>query len=339
MKYKIRIVSIAMATIVLVAMGAVAGVSAAKPATVGASCITGAPASCYDGAVYWNVAQGAPDVHGNNIYWQQYLGTAWTAVGAGTNPTVVALGVDNVVIVATGTNGALWAKETTNDGVSWTNVALPSLIPKAGTGATAVFLAATPELDVFYVAPNGNLMDASLNLATASTSLTNLGGNCFATPAATATGTDSKVVVVKGTGGVIYEIICQMGRCSSYTKLHDGTIGLGASLSSDGTNLFLAVSGTNSRLYMAWSYDDGVTWVTNYQQGIVPTNTHALYWAPLGGVVTSAPTAVMQRAGYLDILVRGTDCNIWDAVVIVPMPGNLPVFLITNAWSGPLTGP
>jgi hypothetical protein len=356
MKYKIGILSLAMATIMVVSMVAAAGaVSAAKPNTVGAKAtvgqppITGAPASCYDGAVYWNVAQGAADVHGNNIYWQQYLGTAWTAVGAGTNPTVVAIGAGNVVIVATGTNGALWAKETTTNGASWTNVALPTLNPKAGTGATAVFLAATPELNVLYVATNGNLMDASLNLGTASNSLTNLGGNVFATPAAAATSASSMTVVVKGTGSAIYQKDYAMGGFGLWSaKWHDGTIGLGASLASDttaaGTNLFLTVSGSNSRLYMAWSTDGGNTWVTNYQQGIVPLNTHAIYWAALGGVVTSAPSsAVTQGTGYAEPLVRGSDGMIWDAGVTVPTAGVVPVpgtpVLITNVWSGPWAGP
>jgi hypothetical protein len=339
--------SLAMATIVLVSMVAAAGVSAAKPVVNSASAspvgapVVGAPASCYDGTQFWNVAQGAADVHGNTIYWQTpNLGSTWTALSPGTNPTVVAIGPGNVVILGT-TGGVIWAKETVNYGASWTNVVLPTIAVKAGTGPTAVYLAATPELDVFYVAPAGNLMVAMLNLGTASTSSQNIGGMVFATPAATATSTSSAVVVVKGTGGTIYELPVAMGGPGLWTKFHDGTIGAGASLSSDGTNVFLTVSGQNSRLYMAWSDDGGVTWVTNFQQGLSLLNTHALYWANLGGVVTSAPSSAVTipGSGYAEPLVRGSDGKIWDGGVTVPTPGVTPVFLITNVWAGPYAGP
>jgi hypothetical protein len=130
---------------------------------------------------------------------------------------------------------------------------------------------------VFYVGSAGNhLMWDALNMGTATNTQTDLGGIVFATPAANAT-TRGMDVVVKGTGGVIYQKAYAMGGFGGWTKFHDGTIGLGASLASDNAgNLFLTVSGTDSHLYMAWSYDDGVTWVTNYQQGLVPLNTRAL---------------------------------------------------------------
>jgi hypothetical protein len=364
MKYKISMLSIAMAAIVLVSIVAATGVSAAKPAVVGTvgaggastvgGPITGAPAVCWDGATYWTVAQGVADVHGNTIYWATGTqATPWNPIGTGTNPTVVAIGAGNVVILARGADGTIWAKETTNYGVSWTNVALPTLAVKAGTGPTAVFLAATPELDVFYVATNGNLMVATLNLGTASTSLQNLGGNVFATPAAAATSTSSMDVVVKGTGGGIYQIPYAMGGFGSWSaKFHDGTIGAGASLASavasvpDGDvgapvagNLFLLVSGTNSRLYEAWSTDGGTTWVTNYQQKLVPLNTHALYWANLGGVVTSAPSTLTRIPGLGETLVRGGDGRIWVNDEAIPVAGNVPAFLITGTWIGSLGGP
>jgi hypothetical protein len=362
MKYKISMLSIAMAAIVLVSIVAATGVSAAKPAVVGTvgaggastvgGPITGAPAVCYDGIQYWSVTQGAADVHGNTIYWATgSMATPWNALSPGTNPTVVAIGPGNVVILGT-TGGTIWAKETTNSGTSWTNVALPSLAVKAGTGPTAVFLAATPELDVFYVAPAGNLMVATLNLATASTSTQNLGGMVLATPAAAATSPSSMDVVVKGTGGAIWQLPNSMGGFGSWSKLHDGTIGAGASLASavasvpDGDvgapvagNLFLTVSGTNSRLYMAWSDDGGTTWVTQYQQGLVPLNTHALYWANLGGVVTSAPSTLTRIPGLGETLVRGGDGRIWVNDEAIPVAGNVPAFLITGTWIGSLGGP
>jgi hypothetical protein len=332
-----------MATIVLVAMGAVVGVSAAKFGTVGASTvggpITGTPAFCWDGTQYWTVTQGAPDVHGNTIYWATgTFATPWNPIGTGTNPTVVALGVDNVVILARGADGTIWAKETTNSGNTWTNVALPTSAAAAGTGPAATD--SNSQIDVFYVGSgNNHLMVDILNLATATNTQTDLGGIVFATPAANATtgGTD---VVVKGTGGVIYQKAYAMGGFGGWTKFHDGTIGLGASLASDNAgNLFLTVSGTDSHLYMAWSYDDGVTWVTNYQQGLSLLNTHALYWAKLGGVVQSGPSTLTRISGPGETLVRGGDGRIWVNDEAIPMAGNVPAFLITGTWIGSLGGP
>jgi hypothetical protein len=351
MKHKVGILSLAMATIVLVSMVAVVGVSAAPsssenvqaPHPVCAPC--GAIASCYDGAasVYYYVAQGAADVHGNTIYWKTSLvGGTWKPIGTGTTPTVVYLGAaGNVAVLATGTNGVIWAKVTTNGGTTWSSKPLPTSVAAGCTGPTAVFLAATPELDVFYVnSGNNHLMWDSVNLDTASSSQADLGGIVLATPAATTTSTGGMVVVVKGTDG-IYERLYEMGGWGPWTKFHDGTIGYGASLASDNLgDLFLAVSGSNRHLYLAWSTDDGQSWVTNYQQGLVPLNTHALYWKNLGGVVTSAPSAVFPTGftGCVNIFVRGTGCNIWD-YVICPGPFIIPPFLFTGSWSGPFLGP
>jgi hypothetical protein len=361
MKYKIRIVSIAMATIVLVAMGAVVGVSAAQPATVAAP-ITGAPAVCNNGANLWYVAQGTPDAHGNTIYYK-VTGT-WMPLGTGTNPTIMSLGTGgSVAIFARGTNGQIWGKQTADNGATWTNITLPTSTAAAGTGPVATYDPVTLQMDVFYVNSAHNLVWLS-QTSNAQTVQTNLGGIVFATPAATSPASGTIVVIVKGTGGVIYEKTMQMGGFSGWTKFHDGLIGAGATLVSaepalptavragpalvsDGApDVFLFVTGTNSRLYMAWSYDDGVTWVTNYQQGLVPLNTHSLYWANLGGVLTSSPSAatapqvdlhgtVAPPSSTIVVVARGGDGGIWTNTGFAPWTISADWSWSTTSIAGP----
>jgi len=338
MRYITRISSIAIATIVLVAMVAAAGVSAAKPATVGAM-ITGAPSVCYDNVVgnMWGVVQGVADTHGNTVYYTNN-GVNWVPIGTGTNPCMVWLGAGNAfAIFARGTDGALWEK-TTTDATNWKTVSLPATSVLAGTGPAATWTAATGETDVFYVnSGSQNLMWLSLP-TTDNPAVTNLHGVVFATPAATTTSTGGMNVVVKGTGGVIYEKMYAMGGWSGWTKFHDGLIGAGASLVGAGTgNLYLFVSGTNSQLYAAWSHDDGLTWVTNYQQKLVSFNTNSIYWAPLGGITQSAPSATFRGSNPPVCMVRGGDGSIWYETLKVPT--SPPSLIINAGWTGPITGP
>ncbi len=325
MKYKIGILSLAMAAIVLLAMGATAGVSAAKPATVGApACgVCGGPFLLWDPSVvpgYWHITQGAPTPSGLNIYYQNFLtGTVWHALGTGTNPSALAVpgATPSVIIMARGTDGAIWAKSTT-DGTTWSNVALPTITAAACTGPLAVYNPDANQIDVFYVnSGNNQLMEDSLNLATATNTQTPLGGRVLATPAAAWTpNTAGMAVVVKGTGGVIYEKIYAAGSWGGWTKFHDGTIGAGASLALDpGTNnLYLFVAGQDTHMYALQSINNGLTWrVPNpiLRPGV-------LGWANLGGVLTSAPSASGGQygvAGPAFVIARGGDCRIYEFCV------------------------
>jgi hypothetical protein len=322
-KYKISILSVAMASIMLVSMVAAAGVSAAaQPATVGAP-VTGGPGACYDGTNYWLVAQGTPNSAGQNIYYKTAnteggLSTAaWIPLGTGTNPTIVSLGTTGAVAVfARGTNGALWGKAN-DTGVSWSNVGLPSTSVAAGTGAVALYDTTTLQMDIFYVNSGSNSLMWLAGTSNAETTLTNLGGAVFATPAATSPVSGTITVVVEGTGGVIYERMYQMGAFGGWTKFHDGAIGLGASLVSgspptDGSavlaplrNVELYVAGTNGHLYELYSGDGGLTWYT--PNPILHPGT--LGWTNLGGVCKSAPSAVYDGTPY--IFVTGGDGGIW----------------------------
>jgi len=113
MKYKISILSLAVATILLVSMVTAAGVSTAHPAAVGAPCGP-PPASCWDGTNVWYVAQ-----YGNTIYYREN-GGGWTAIGTATNPAIVYEGgVGHVAIFVRGTDGYLYEKMTTDNGATW----------------------------------------------------------------------------------------------------------------------------------------------------------------------------------------------------------------------------
>ena len=331
MKHKIRMLSIAMATIVLISMVAATGVSAAPTTakgapTVGAPTI-GGPALLWDpngvgnGGTdqYWHITQGAPTTGGLNIYYMNFAAPGtWKPLGTGTNPAALAItgAPSSVIIMANGPSG-IWAK-TTTDGTHWSNVNLPSSIAAAGTGPCAVYDPNNNQIDVFFVASGTNhLMEDSLNLATATNTQIDLGGVVFATPAAAWTpNTAGMAVVVKGTGGIIYEKMFAMASWGAYTKFCDGTIGAGASLALDpGTdNVYLFVAGQDTHLYALQSTNDGLTWrVCN-----PILRPCMLCWCNLGGILTSAPAVsggYYGAAGHAFVEVRGSDCCIWEFTV------------------------
>jgi len=367
MKHRTTVLGIAIVTFVLVSTGAVACVNAAKPATVGGP-ITGGPSVATDGNMnLFYVAQGVPNPFGSNIYFMAVNpmgeGTWSSAIGTGTNPCIVWQGGTNLSIFAVGTNGALWDKQTTDDGVTWKVVTLPATSVYAGTGPAAVF-APTPfqpegigQTDVFYVnSASQNLMWLSLP-ASGNNMLQSLGGKVFATPAAAVTsflgGSNSITVVVKGTGGRIYDRLYTSGGFDVWGKAwHDGLIGPGASLASDGVeDLALFVVGTNDRMYAAYSTDDGASWLTiNGATG--SGSTHSLYWATLGGATASPPAAVLYYSEYYysplqptyydyAVVVRGGDGNLWQQTpsvnAVVPTVGG--PFSVPSPWYGPISGP
>ncbi len=343
MKHKIRMLSIAMATIVLISMVAATGVSAAPKTiqgapTVGAPTI-GGPALLWDPSVvpgYWHLTQGAPTTSGLNIYYQNFLtGTVWHALGTGTNPSALAVptATPSVVIMANGPGG-IWAKSST-DGTTWSNVNLPSSVAAAGTGPCAVYNPDANQIDVFFVAMGTNhLVVDTLDMNLAMISQTDLGGVVYATPAAAWTpNTAGMAVVVKGTGGIIYEKMFAMASWGAYTRFHDGTIGAGASLALDpGTNnLYLFVAGQDTHMYALQSINNGLTWrVPNpiLRPGV-------LGWANLGGILTAPPSAsggAYGVAGHAFVDARGGDGNIWEQYVTL---GSTP----TGTWFFLTTGP
>jgi hypothetical protein len=316
MKYKISLLSIAMAIIVLVSMVAAAGVSAAQPATVG-STSTANVAAAYDGFNTVFAAQGAPYSNtGQTIYWATSTTPAdpqtWIPIGVGTNPCVVHDGGTGDFAIFWNNNGVLTGVTTTNNGVTAPVVTpmlastLPTTTLAAGTGPTAVY--AETRIDILYVASGGALKDWTMT-GTGNYGTT-LGGNVLATPAASTTSTGAGItVVVKGTNA-IYEMQYALGGWGGYEKFHDGAIGLGASLSrlsgSPGS-MYLFVAGTQGRLWVLYSANDGSTWATTG----TPSGTQNLLWNNLGGVLKSAP-ATAGPVVTITAYVVGGDNGIWS---------------------------
>jgi hypothetical protein len=342
MKYKISLLSIAMAVIVLGSMVAVAGVSTAQSATVGSTCVANVAAAT-DGTATLFVAQGAQNSPHPGTTYNLYVATAaaggapgaWTAInGFGTNPCVVST-ASGAFSIFWNDNGALM--EATGTGITasahgtWTAQTGAGMLPTTPSLASGMGPTATQtgtQTDIFYVATGGALMEWSQSGSSAWP--TTLGGNVLASPAASTTLNGAGIVViVKGTDG-IYERVYEMGAWGPWIKLHDGAIGLGASLvrTPATSQMYLFVAGTNSHLYVLYSANDGTTWST------LSTATHTtqnLDWINLGGVCYSAP-ATTGTATLTTAYVVGGDCRIWVFTVGLSLIGNVPP-VVTGTWS------
>ena len=329
----------AIATIMLVSTGAVACVSATHASTVGGPMYGGFGATSVGlGGHIWLVAQGEATSAGNIYYKDQSTAASWSGpIGTGTNPCIVGAGTSMDVFWVS-TSGALVGRMTT-DGTTWKSITLPSTCVDAGTGPAAVYNPITRQVDVFYVGCNNTLMWLSMP-ANGNTLLQNLGGQVFATPAAATAGTGGIVVVVKGTGGVIYEKTYALGGFGGWTKFHDGLISDGASLvitpataAATGSRMYLFVAGTTGNLYEAYSTDAGLTWTTIY--AATGSGSYAsLYWANLGGIAKSAPVAIASGSK-LYVGVLGGDGGLWYETGAAPYNATANWF-----WSAtPIAGP
>jgi hypothetical protein len=303
-----------MATIVLVSM--VAAASAATPTPVGCT-VCKAPAICYDGNNHeFLFVQG----YNGNLWAKDTTGyidgghyAAWTNMGVAITsaPYAVSLGGQSIAVFFANSAGNIVSTTTLNDGATWSALTVWPGTVATCSGPAAVYNAATGETDVFYVASGSlNLKEDSLASTITPPSQavsTNLHGVVTATPAAVVSGgvTD---VVVRGTGGHIWERTYGTGEWSTWTPFHDGTIGYGAAMvNPSGTNVVLYVAGSDNRLYSLKSTDNGVSW---------QTQRSGLSWTPLNGVLTSQPSAALYTSGtparvYTTVVVSGTDCNIW----------------------------
>ena len=341
MNYRISLLSIAMATIVLVSMSAVAGVSAAHASTVGGRMYGGFGATVGLSGDIWLVAQGAATSAGNIYYKDQSTATSWTGpIGTGTNPCILDTGTSMDVFWVS-SSGAL-VGTTTTDGTTWKSITLPSTSVAAGTGPTAVSNTAGTT-DVFYVdSATRHLMEDTLASPGLVVTSTDLGGKVFATPAATYVNpiatSGQIVVVVKGTGGVIYEKMYQMGGFSGWTKLHDGTIGNGAALvitpatsAAAGSRIYLFVAGSNGHLYSLLSTDGGLSWAP-FNNGLITTRN--LNWLNLGGVCASAPVAI-AAGPILYVGTLGGDGGLWYETGAAPYTATTNWFWSTTSIAGP----
>jgi hypothetical protein len=304
MKYKISILSIAMAAIVLVSMSAVA--TAAQPATVSSA---KAPSVVYYSAIGaqkpYVFVQGA----NGDLYWSK-AGGAWQDSGIAITSAPAAVVYDGGITVLYTVSGGALASSNLVLGLVWTTpITWPGNVA-AGTGPTAI-VSPSGTIWAFYVdSTTLNLMvDQSATTQQGSpTAIANLQGVVTATPAAVSPTSSGVIdVVVRGTGGAIYEKTMQTGSWSGWIPFHDGTIGYGATLvSTGGSNVALFVAGSDNSLYELTSSNYGVstTWAAN-------SHTGALKWTGLLGVLASQPSGVQNSASgttYVEVLGGG---GIW----------------------------
>jgi hypothetical protein len=305
-KYKISLLSLAMATIVLVSMVAAAGVTAAQTVNV-----NGQVSVVYDGfGNQYLFAQGA---NGNLYYKNATSSSAWINLGGpiGSAPAAVSQGGEQVTIYMRSTTGTLISTTTANIATAtattgWGALVTMSGTVAAGTGPNAVY-SALGGTDVFYVdSATHSLMDDSS--ATSGlfppTGNANLGGFVTASPGAAVTSTGGIDVFVRGTQGAVYERIYATGGWSGWTKFHDGTLeaGTGPTAVSGGYGgITVYVTGTDLHMYSVYSGDDGLTWNHHF--------SGALSWTNYGGTLTSSPSGVWW--GDNVVVVRGADGNIW----------------------------
>jgi hypothetical protein len=303
MKYKISLLSLAMATIVLVSMVAAAGVTAAQT-PVNAN---GQVSVVYVGANEYLFAQGA----NGNLYFKLSSAGTWTNLGGpiGSAPAAVSQGGVNVTIYMRSTTGTLISTTTTDITAAtptWGALVTMTGTVAADTGPNAVYSASGTV--VFYVdsathalmsdsATTGGLFPSSGNA--------NLGGYVTATPGAVVTSTGGLDVFVRGTQGAVYERMFATGGWSGYTKFHDGTLvaGTGPTAVENSTtaSITVFVTGTDLHMYSVVSGNDGLTWNSHF--------SGALSWTNLGGTLTSSPSGIWH-SNYV-VVVRGSDNNIW----------------------------
>jgi hypothetical protein len=161
-----------------------------------------------------------------------------------------------------------------------------------------------------------------------------IGGRLSAAPAAVGTGTNEDVVFVRGTDLALWYWSSLTGWHSAGGRL----AGKPAAVAPGNGPPVAFVQGTDGAL---WSFDTGTgSWhlvggqilgvpspVVEPRGGVVPIDVfvegvdHAVWhahfdgtnwsWENLGGLVTSAPSAVSWGAGSLDVFARGADRLLW----------------------------
>jgi hypothetical protein len=344
MKYKIYMLSVAMAAIMLGSMVGVA--SATTPAITS---VTTAPAVVWTGhhEQLFFIQGDNGNLWGLNLNGRIGTGhyATWTDMGVPitSSPYAVAGSTQHrdgyrdptsqtvTVFFATASGGI--ASSTSNDaGRTWSaETAWPGTVAP-GTGPAAVINPATSAFDVFYVdSASLHLMEDSLQvniIPPASSVVTDLGGVVTATPAVVSPVNGFVDVVVRGTGGHIWERTFETGGWGPWTPFHDGTIGYGAVMTNPGgTNVDLFVAGSDYRLYELQSSDNGVSWHNQYGNiGVLPSLWPNLDWIAHNGVMASQPSASLyqdhmgqpmnvgpsghQHGGEV-VAMTGQDGNIW----------------------------
>jgi len=322
MKHKRSLMSIAVATVVLLSLCAVCAstnVTAAQgnsanvqtPALVGAP-VAGALAVCSlnasnldlfvngtDGALWWK-------------HWDsQTYYSAWTSLGGHltSDPAAVhsALGM---YVFGRGADGALWAKKTTNGGVSWSNwyEIGGRLLPGTGPAAYAWGNSTNGRIG-WLVTGMDHALWHTWNDSAGHHDWESIGGYLTSSPAATSRGYGLIDVSGRGADGALWQSEYTLksikgNEWSVWTtlggKIAPGTGPAACSwVGSQSFNLDVFVQGMNGALYH--NYYAGGTWSG---------------WESLGGKLTSSPAAAtiptVNNFRSIQVYVRGGNGDIWE---------------------------
>ena len=269
--------------------------------------VASAPAACAQGTNLALFAEGAD----NALYWKHWDGTTWstsTSLGGNLTSSPAATSPSNGVIdvFARGSDGALWSKNTTNGGTSWTSWHSLSGQLASGTGPAACAQNAN-SLDVFVQGTGNALWHKSLQGSTWS-AWESLGGNLTSSPAATSPSNGVIDVFARGTDGALWSKNTTNGG-TSWTSWHSlsGQLASGtgpAACAQNANSLDVFVQGTGNAL---WHKSlQGSTWSA---------------WGSLGGNLTSSPAATSPSNGVIDVFARGSDGALWQKTY-------------NNRWSG-----
>jgi len=166
--------------------------------------VVSAPAACAQGTTVALFAEGADHA----LYWKHWDGTTWStpaSLGGNLTSSPAATSPANGVIdvFASGTDGALWSKNTTNGGASWTSWHSLGGQLASGTGPAACAQNAN-SLDVFIQGTGNALWHRSLQGSTWS-AWGSLGGNLTSSPAATSPANGVIDVFARGTDGALWQ--------------------------------------------------------------------------------------------------------------------------------------
>jgi hypothetical protein len=167
-----------------------------------------------------------------------------------------------------------------------------------------------------------------------------LGGELTSAPAIASTSANKLDVVVKGTDNRLWSRRWTGDRWQGWYQVNTMEVATAPAATSSTGQVVAAVGGTDSAAYvlatdssnMTWLNpsriggamrdDPGIAWRTTNKNVFVRGTDDALWmwhyndsdppgWAPIGGVLTSGPSAVWEGALNVDVVVRGTDDGIW----------------------------
>jgi C1A family cysteine protease len=210
------------------------------------------------------------------------------------SPATVSWADGRIDVFARGTDNALWWRNTSNGGTSWSSWTSLGGQLAATTGPAASSQRAG-QLDVFVIGSDQALWHRSYSNSAWST-WESLGGQLTASPAVVSWADGRIDVFGRGSDSALWHRSYTSGTWSTWESLGGQLAATtGPAVSSQATGkLDVFVIGSDNALWHR-SYTSG-TWST---------------WESLGGQLTASPAAVSWADGRIDVFGRGTDNALW----------------------------